>query len=56
MEGQIKLSSGTLNLLVENLSDNCFRLEDNFLYVDEIKQKLQINFETTSDANILIPR
>ena len=56
MEGQIKLSSGTLNLLVENSSDEnlSFRLEDNFLYVDEIKQKLQINFETTSDANILI--
>jgi len=56
MEGQIKLSSGTLNLLVENSSEEnlSFRLEDNFLYVDEIKQKLQINFETTSDANILI--
>ena len=56
VNGTIELVSGTLNLLVENHSNQNpkFQIDDNFFYIDDVKQDLFIDVTPNSDASILV--
>ena len=56
IDGEININSGIVNLFVENHTNEKteYLIENNYLYVDEIKQNLMVNLTQGTDAKIKI--